>query len=157
MSAVIDGGCLAPLCDSSAMLAWKAFWNMLKDHLYAYLALQGQQHCTRATAVAVSDADTLATSDPALDSLIDRWLSNRQASSSAPDSSSSGNGSSSFQLVQGSSTADGNGIDVAGSAQAAALWDSVLGPVSITLDSLSTLEVCCIIFHSVRLQLLLSL
>jgi hypothetical protein len=109
--------------------------------------LQAQQYCTRATAVAVSDADTLATSDPALDSLLDRWLSNRQASTSAPESSSNGNSSSSSssgQLLRDSSREGANGGDgvaVISSAQAAALWESVLGPVSITLDSLSTLEV----------------
>jgi hypothetical protein len=109
--------------------------------------VQQQQHCTRATAVAVSDADTLATSDPALDSLIDRWLSNRQASTSALDSSnsnSSNGSSSSSQLLQGSSrdgASGADGADVISSTQAAALWESVLGPVSIALDSLSTLEV----------------
>jgi hypothetical protein len=110
-----------------------------------FVVLQAQQHCTRATAVAVSDADTLATSDPALDSLIDRWLSNRQASTSTPNSSSSSsnssNGSSSSsQLLQDSSSQE-DAAAIISSAQAAALWDSVLGPVSITLDSLSTLEV----------------
>jgi hypothetical protein len=82
-----------------------------------------------------------------LDSLLDRWLSNRQASTSAPDSSSNGssNSNSSGQLLRDSSRQGANGGDdvaVISSAQAAALWESVLGPVSITLDSLSTLEVC---------------
>eukprot|EP00775_Hariotina_reticulata_P011996 gene11996-12140_t len=82
-------------------------------------------------AVAVSaDIDVLATADPALDSLIDRWLSHQHASPSAPDSGSSGsNGSSSAALP-------------AGSQVLSVQWEALMSPVVITLDSLSTLEVC---------------
>jgi hypothetical protein len=78
-------------------------------------------------AVAASSTD-LCSEDPSLDSLIDRWLSHKQASSSAPGTSSSNGSSRRAQREQQPSTQQD--------------WAALLGPVAVTITSLATLEVC---------------
>ena len=85
-------------------------------------------------AVAAGVSNELYNQDPALDSLIDRWLSHKAASTSAPTASgsSSSNGSSGSRRQQ-----QGRQPEQALQAD----WEALLGPVTATMLSLTTLEV----------------
>lgn len=89
-------------------------------------------------AVAAGATDQLHSQDPTLDSFIDRWLSNKHASTSAHE--------------QQGGNVDGNGSGSSGRRQQRQQqqqhkqslqqeWEALLGPVSVTMNSLATLEV----------------
>jgi hypothetical protein len=92
--------------------------------------------CAQSTsAVAAASGPTqLSSQDPALDSLIDRWLSHKHASTSAPEQYSGANGS-------GGSSSSRRQQRGAQEVSVAQEWEALLGPVTVTMASLATLEV----------------
>jgi hypothetical protein len=92
--------------------------------------------CAQSTsAVAAASGPTqLSSQDPALDSLIDRWLSHKHASTSAPEQNSGANGS-------GGSGGSRRQQRAAQEVFVAQEWEALLGPVTVTMASLATLEV----------------
>jgi hypothetical protein len=84
-------------------------------------------------AVAAGGTDQLHIQDPALDSLIDRWLSHKHASTSAAgQAGGNGNGSSGRRQQRQQQQQQQSPQQE---------WEALLGPVSATMTSLATLEV----------------
>lgn len=102
----------------------------------AAAAVGAQVTSSPSAAAAAGGPSQLSTHDPALDSLIDRWLSHKHASTSAPEQNGSSGGSGS----SGSSTR-GQQRQQQQELAAQQDWEALLGPVTVTMASLATLEV----------------
>lgn len=128
------------LLHQPAFMRSSLHWRVRRTVMWLVLHTQANTGAVAAAAVcaqaasstvAASGTDQLYSQDPALDTLIDRWLSHKHASTSAPASNGNGNGRG------GSSKRQQRQPDQ----QVQADWEALLGPVTVTLTALATLEV----------------
>jgi hypothetical protein len=123
--------CYFCLVDHAARRTVESFNSMAGSLLTSSLLQAGGTAAVQSlcAAVAAGGTDQLHSQDPALDSLIDRWLSHKHASTSAPGQTGRNGSSSRRQQLQQQQSLQQD-------------WEGLLGPVSVTMTSLATLEVC---------------